>query len=762
MRKIMAGLVFLFAAGTASGFTVEEIQIQGLERIAEGTVLNYLPVSPGDTLDREGSANALQSLFGTGFFEDVELRQEGNTLIVQVRERPAIAQIEFVGNKALDTDQLTTGLASAGLSQGQSFDRSLLATIERELEQQYFSLGYYDISVSSTVSPLPRNRVGLRIEIAEGRPASVQNIHIVGNEAFDIDTLRGQFSMGPKPWWAFLSDRDKYSRERLAADLESLRAFYRDRGYADFQVESTQVSISPDRERIHVTVNVNEGLLYRIGELSLAGNLIFDEQTLRELFTIAPGDIFNQRGITNTIEALRDKLGTEGYAFARINPVPELREEDQSVDLTFFVDPADRVYVRRLRIVGNETTRDDVIRAEMRQLEGTWLSTEALRESRDRLLRLGFFGDVRIDTPRVPGTTEQVDVEVETLERLSGSFRAGVGFGSEQGLILNLGLQQDNVLGTGDRVEFVANSNDSDTIYRISYLERNHTTSGIDRRWAISFRDTDADEAELADYGLESLLLSYGYRIPVSDNDRVGVDLEFDATDISLRNDATAIQQDFVDRNGTSNQVFRTNISWTRDTRDRAIFATRGAQQRVSLQASIPGTDLEYYRLNYRQSRFFGITERTALMLSGTLSYGDGYRSGDKLPFYENFYAGGITTVRGYDRNSLGPRDENNDPTGGNLRALVRSELRLPMTADDAESDNLRLKLFVDGGQVWSRDGEDNSLDDASIDDLRFAAGVGLIYYSPVGPLTMSIATPLNEKDGDDTQFFQFSIGAFF
>lgn len=762
MRKIMAGLVFLFAAGTASGFTVEEIQIQGLERIAEGTVLNYLPVSPGDTLDREGSANALQSLFGTGFFEDVELRQEGNTLIVQVRERPAIAQIEFVGNKALDTDQLTTGLASAGLSQGQSFDRSLLATIERELEQQYFSLGYYDISVSSTVSPLPRNRVGLRIEIAEGRPASVQNIHIVGNEAFDIDTLRGQFSMGPKPWWAFLSDRDKYSRERLAADLESLRAFYRDRGYADFQVESTQVSISPDRERIHVTVNVNEGLLYRIGELSLAGNLIFDEQTLRELFTIAPGDIFNQRGITNTIEALRDKLGTEGYAFARINPVPELREEDQSVDLTFFVDPADRVYVRRLRIVGNETTRDDVIRAEMRQLEGTWLSTEALRESRDRLLRLGFFGDVRIDTPRVPGTTEQVDVEVETLERLSGSFRAGVGFGSEQGLILNLGLQQDNVLGTGDRVEFVANSNDSDTIYRISYLERNHTTSGIDRRWAISFRDTDADEAELADYGLESLLLSYGYRIPVSDNDRVAVDLEFDATDISLRNDATAIQQDFVDRNGTSNQVFRTNISWTRDTRDRAIFATRGAQQRVSLQASIPGTDLEYYRLNYRQSRFFGITERTALMLSGTLSYGDGYRSGDKLPFYENFYAGGITTVRGYDRNSLGPRDENNDPTGGNLRALVRSELRLPMTADDAESDNLRLKLFVDGGQVWSRDGEDNSLDDASIDDLRFAAGVGLIYYSPVGPLTMSIATPLNEKDGDDTQFFQFSIGAFF
>ncbi|MRH77211.1 outer membrane protein assembly factor BamA [Spiribacter sp. C176] len=762
MRKILLGLILIFAAGSASGFTVEEIRIEGLSRISEGTVLNYLPVSSGDELDRAASADALEALFSTGFFEDVELRQDGSTLVVAVRERPAIAEIEFIGNKALDTDQLTSGLASAGLSQGQSFDRSLLATIERELEQQYFSLGYYDIAVSSTVSPLPRNRVELRIEITEGSPASVQEIHIVGNQAFDADTLRGQFSMGPKAWWAFLSNRDKYSRERLAADLESLRAYYRDRGYADFQIESTQVSISPDRQRIHVTVNVNEGLLYQIGELDLAGDLIFEADELRELFTIQPGDTFNQRGITATIEALRDKLGTEGYAFARINPVPELREDEQAVDITFFVDPADRVYVRRLQIVGNETTRDDVIRSEMRQLEGTWLSTKALRDSRDRLLRLGFFGDVRIDTPRVPGTTEQVDVEVETTERLSGSFRAGVGFGSEQGVILNLGLQQDNVLGTGDRLEFVANSNDSDTIYRVSYLERNHTTSGIDRRWAVSFRDTDADEAELADYGLESLLLSYGYRIPVSDNDRVGADLEFDATDLSLRNDATEIQRDFVERNGNDNQVVRANLSWTRDTRNRAIFATRGAQQRMSLQASVPGTDLEYYRLNYRQSRFFGFTERTALMLSGTVSYGDGYSSEDKLPFYENFYAGGISTVRGFERNSLGPRDENNDPTGGNLRALIRSELRLPITAEDAESDNLRLKLFVDGGQVWTREGDDNTLEDVSVSDLRFGAGVGLIYYSPVGPLTMSVATPLNEEDGDETEFFQFSIGAFF
>jgi len=373
---------------------------------------------------------------------------------------------------------------------------------------------------------------------------------------------------------------------------------------------------------------------------------------------------------------------------------------------------------------------------------------------------LDSFGDISIDTPRVPGTTDQVDVEVNATERLSGSIRAGVGFGSDQGVILSLGIQQDNVFGTGDRAEFVANSDDSDTLYRISYLERNHTMSGIDRRWALSFRDRDADEADLADYGLETATASYGYRIPVTSNDRIGVDLEFD--DVTLKfNNPTTLQEEFEQNNGSGNQVIRTNLSWTRDTRNRAIFPTQGARQQTRLEASIPGaSDLEYYRLTYEQSRYVGLTERFTLVLDGSLAYGDAFGDTDRLPFYENFYAGGISTLRGFERNSLGPRDENDDPTGGNFRALGRAEVRFPIAQDD-EGNNLRMSTFIDAGQVWDRE-EPGDEGDISVSDLRYAAGLGLVYYSPIGPLTMSVARPLNDKAEDETQFFQFTIGAFF
>lgn len=762
MRMRWLALLLLMLVGSAKAFTIEEVELRGLERIAEGTVLNYLPLGPGDEVTPASSADALEALFNTGFFDDVRLLQDANTLIVELRERPAIAQIEFSGNDAIAGDRLREGLAGAGFGEGQSFDRSLLATIVRELEEQYFARGFYDTAIESTVSPLPGNRVSLRIVVTEGEPASVEPIQFIGNEDFSTDRLRDRFEMGPKAWWAFLSDRDKYSRERLSADLERLRAFYRDRGYVNFQVESTQVAISPDRQRIHVTVNVTEGQQYTVGDISLSGELIYTEAELRELLEINSGEIYNQRGVTSSVGALRGKLSDRGYAFARVNPVPTLRDDDQIVDLTFFVDPADRVYVRRIRITGNETTRDDVIRTELRQYEGTWLSTRDLRNSESRLGRMGFFKDVRISTPRVPGTNDQVDVEVTTAERLSGSLRAGVGYGTDQGVTLNLGVQQDNVFGSGDSAEFVINSSDSDTVYRVSYLERNHTMSGIDRRYAVSFRDRDAAEADLSDYGIKTATAAYGYRIPVTENDRLGADLEIEDVSLDIAR-PTDYEQRFLDDNGTDTEVLRTNLSWTRDTRNRAIFPSRGARQRASLQVSIPGTsDSEYYRLNYEQSRYLELNERYTLAFDGTLSYGDAYGDGGGLPFYNNFYAGGISTLRGYQRNSLGPRDENNDPTGGNLRVLGRTELRFPL-AEDSEGNNLRASTFIDAGQVWDR--ENPELDgpgDASVSDLRYAAGLGLVYYSPIGPLTMSVARPLNDEEGDETKFFQFSIGAFF
>ncbi|RZU98454.1 Beta-barrel assembly machine subunit BamA [Spiribacter vilamensis] len=760
--RLAAFFLMLTAVSAAQAFTIEEIRIRGLDRIAEGTVLNYLPLEAGDELDSQRSSDAVEALFDTGFFDDVVLFRDGGTLIVEVDERPAIARIEFIGNSQIDNERLREGLSGAGLGEGQSFDRPLLARIERELEQQYFSLGYYDVDIESTVSPLPRNRVSLRVDVEEGEPASVQEIRFIGNRDFDVDRLRDVFEMGPKAWWAVLSQRDKYSRQRLSGDLQRLRAFYRDRGYADFSIDSTQVTISPDRQRINITVNLDEGQQYTVGDIELAGDLIYSEETLRDLIEVDTGAIYNQRNITRTVEAIQDKLGERGYAFARVNPVPDLQAAERIVDLTLFVDPAERVYVRRIRISGNETTRDDVIRGELRQYEGTWLSTSDLRNSESRLGRLGFFSDVSIDTPRVPGTTDQVDVEVDTTERLSGSLRAGVGFGSDQGLLLNLGVQQDNVFGTGDRAEFVANSDDADTVYRLSYLERNHTMSGIDRRYALSFRDRDADEADLADYGVKTARASYGYRIPVSDTDRLGADVTFEDVSLDFSN-PTAFQRDFETRNGKSNRAVLTDLSWTRDSRDTAIFPTSGARQRLSLAVALPRiSDIEYYRFSYEQSRYFALSERFTLVLDGTLSYGNAYGEGERLPFYENFFAGGIRTVRGFEANSLGPRDENDDPTGGNLRALGRAEIRFPLARDE-DGNNLRLATFVDAGQVWDR--ERDSLDyksDIAFSGLRFSAGLGLVYYSPIGPFTVSVAEPLNEGDRDNTQRFQFTIGASF
>jgi outer membrane protein insertion porin family len=598
--------------------------------------------------------------------------------------------------------------------------------------------------------------------VTEGEAASVQAIRFIGNQDFATDTLRDRFEMGPKSWWAFLSSRDKYSRERLSADLERLRAFYRDRGYVNFRIESTQVTITPDRQRINITVNLSEGQQYTFGSISLAGELVYSEAELRPYISVNEGEIYNQQGISRSISDLRDKLGERGYAFANINPIPELNEDDQRVNLTLFIDPAERVYVRRVRISGNETTRDDVIRTELRQYEGTWLSTADLRDSQARLGRMGFFGDINIDTPRVPGTSDQVDVEVNATERLSGSLSAGVGYGSDQGVTLNLGIQQDNVFGTGDRANFTANTNDSDTIYRLSYLERNHTVSGIDRRYALSFRDRDASEADLADYGLESATASYGYRIPVTENDRIGADVQYKDTSLNI-GFPTDYEQIFLDDNGLDTVVYQTNFSWTRDTRNRAVFPSQGARQQLRLEIAVPSvSDLEYYRLNYEQSRYLELSERFTFGLSGTLSYGDAYGEGERLPFYDNFYAGGISTVRGYDRNSLGPRDENDDPTGGNFRVLGKAELSFPL-ARDTEGNNLRASTFIDAGQVWDRE-RGNSIPpgDISVSDLRYSAGLGLVYYSPVGPLTMSVASPINDKAGDETQFFQFSIGAFF
>ena len=762
-RTVVALLLALWATAAMAmqPFRVSDIRVEGLQRIAAGTVFNYLPIQVGDRVDEGRIADAIRSLYDTGFFQDIAIGRDGDVLVVKLTERPAVARIDLEGNDKISDENLLKGLRDAGLAEGRTFNRSLLDKIERSLKQQYYSLGLYDVDVKSTVSPLPRNRVSVRLDIDEGEPASVRHVQFVGNKAFDDETLRDQFKMGPISWWNFFSSADKYSRQKLAGDLETLRSYYQDRGFINFTITSTQVSISPDRQSIDITVNLNEGEQYHVGKVSLSGDLVFAKSQMQKLITLKKGGLYAQKDVTDTSDALRQKLGEAGYAFANVNAVPDVNKKDHTVDLTFFVDPAERVYVRHINISGNERTRDEVIRRELTQPEGGWLSTDKVKKSKDKLGRLGFFKDVSVETPRVPGTNDQVDLNVDVKERLSGSVQAGVGYGTQNGVLVNFGVQQDNVLGSGDKLAFNANNDRINTVYRLSYLDRYYTKEGIDRNMSIAYRNTDASQANLASYGITSLTGTYGYNIPIDEEDTVGADLEYEDLTLNLTSDPTRIQQDFVDTYGEQNRILRMNLSWTRDSRDRAIFATRGARQSLSTNIAVPGIDLQYYKVSYSQKRYFSLNDWLTLSVDGSLAYGDGYGSTNELPFFENFYAGGISSVRGFRGNSLGPRDENNDPVGGNARALGSMELLFPPTfgagsEKDGDSGGMRLGTFIDAGQVWNTNNQQVGT------NVRYSAGLAFIWYSPLGPLTMSVARPLTKSANDDTQFFQFSLGGVF
>lgn len=755
-----AGLATTPTASAFEPFEVSDIRLEGIQRIAPGTVFNALPVEVGERATPGQIQEAIRSLYETGFFQDVAIKRDDDVLVVEFAERPSVANMEINGNDEIGSEDLRKVLRENGLAEGETFNRSLLSEIELGLRQQYFSLGLYDVDIESTVSPQKRNRVNVRLDIREGKKALVQEVQFVGNESFSDERLNEEFEMGPTAWWAVFSDAATYSRQRLSSDLESLRSFYQDRGYINFQITSTQVSISHDRRRVHVTVNVDEGDQYRVGDVSLAGDLIFDKETMRELIQVEKGRLYSRQAVSDSASALKDKLGEKGYAFANVNPVPETDDDAKTVAIKFFVDPAERMYVRRINITGNDRTRDEVIRRELLQQEGGWVSTSKIEESRRRLGRLGFFGQVDIETPRVPGTEDQVDVNVDVEEQLSGSFNVGAGFSDENGVTLSLGVQQDNLLGTGDRLAFNASNDQVNTVYRLSYLERFHTKEGIDRNMSLSFRDTDADEANLSDFGVQRLTASYGYTIPLDLKDSLGVTAEFEDIELELGSDPNAVERRFVDENSEGSQLFRLITDWTRDTRDRSRFPRKGSRQQVSGSVTVPGSDLTFYRASVDSRNYFPVTDMFTFIAKGEASFGDGYAGTERMPFFEHFFAGGSRSVRGFESNTLGPKDDDDDPIGGN--ALLRGNLELrfpPPWAEDTESTRggVRFRTFLDGGNVWLTDEQS-----VELKDLRYAAGFGVTWFSPFGPLTASIAEPLNAKDDDDTKFFQFSIGTQF
>lgn len=753
----MVGLVLVsrVLAAEFEEFVIKDIRVEGLQRISAGTVFNYLPVKVGDTVAGQQVKDIIRELFKTRFFKDVRVEREGNVLVVVVTERPTITSIQFIGNKELKGDQLSQALKQVGFAEGRVFDRALLEKVELELQRQYFSRGKYGVKIDTTVTPLALNRVGIKVDIKEGAVAKIGGINIVGNHAFSEEELLSAFQLSTSNWLSFFTHDDQYSRQKLAADLEALRSYYLDRGYVNLNIDSTQVSITPDKKRVFITVDVTEGDRYQIGEVKLAGELVLPREKLFNALTVISGEVFSRKAVAESTTHITDLLGNKGYAFANVNAVPEVDEEEKKVNLTFFVDPGKRAYVRRINISGNTKTRDEVIRREIRQQEGGWVATELIDRSRLRIQRLGYFEDVNVETVPVPGTTDQVDVNFSIVERPSGSLSAGLGFSQSQGFIFNTSITQRNFLGSGKHVSFNFNNSRINTIYSFGYTNPYYTIDGISRGFNIFYRETNPFNANIARYSTDAFGGDINFGIPITENDSLRFGLGYQNSSISLTNSSPQTFKDFVASEGDSFDAFSLNIGWSRDRRDNALFPTEGTHQRVFGEVAMPIGSLQFFKVGYRHRWYYPLPKSFILMLNGDVAYGEAYGSTSKFPFFENFFAGGIRTVRGFKDNTLGPKDINNRALGGNLKVVGNVELFFPIPFVE-ELKSVRLSTFIDAGNVYGID------QDITIEDLRYSAGLSAVWLSPFGTMQFSLAKALNAQSNDRPQVFQFSLGATF
>jgi outer membrane protein insertion porin family len=755
LRLALAALVLAAAAVQAEDFTVGDIEIEGLQRIAAGTVFTYLPLEVGERYTAERSAELLRALHDTGFFDDIALYRRDDVLIVSVVERPAIDSIEFDGNSDIPSEQLEEVLGQIGIARGRVYNPSVLERLERELRQQYFARGKYNVGIVTTVEELPRNRVSIDIEISEGLPARIRQVAIVGNEDYATEALLDRMDSGVANPLVPFSSRDEYSKQRLAGDLERLRSLYLDDGYVNFRIDSTQVTITPDKRDIHITVNLTEGERYKLRSVKLAGTFVVPEDELMGLVTLEAGDVFSRRQITASTDAIVQRVGDEGYAFANVNAIPEIDEEAREVDLTLFVDPGPRVYVRRINFIGNYKTRDEVYRREMRQLEGGWYSTAKVERSKTRLQRLVYVESADVKLRRVPGTDDQVDLDITLSERLAGSFVIGAGYQDGQGLLLNVGVTEDNFLGSGNRVAINVNTSSVNRVVSFSHTNPYHTIDGVSRGYDVFYRETDTEDANIARFAFDRYGGSLRYGIPLSEFDSLRPSIGYERTRLLQGTEPSDEVIEFVQENGSTYNEYLLNLGYVYDTRDRVVFPTQGNVQSVNLEVAVPGSDLTYYKGTYSLSQYFPVMDNLTLALSGELAYGEGYGDTTELPFFEKFYAGGVRSVRGYRTNTLGPEDSLGNPFGGDFRVVSGIEAVFPWFGAQ-ESANFRMSLFVDAGYVY----EDYDAFDA--DEIRMSYGLGAIWLSPVGPLTFSIAEAFNDQPGDELEAFQFTLGAGF
>ncbi|MDH5377835.1 MAG: outer membrane protein assembly factor BamA [Gammaproteobacteria bacterium] len=754
----MVGIIALLWASHGWAFTpfkIEEIQLEGLKRISSSTVFNYLNVKQGDTLNSEKASQVIHDLFETGFFSDIRLESDKNTLILMFEERPSISKIEIEGNEEIQDEDLTEGLKKVGLAEGRVFNRSLLEKVRQELQRQYFALGKYGVRIETKISDQSRNRVSIKLIIDEGAVARIRKINIIGNEAFSDKELQKTFSSELFSEYNFLAGDSQYNKQRLSADLENMRSYYLDRGYINFTINSTQVSITPDKRDVYITANVTEGGKYSVETVSLAGDLIVKEEELQKLISITEKDTFSRKAITESSNRIGERLGEEGYAFANVNAIPDVNEENKSVKLTFFVDPGKRVYVRQVKFVGNTKTHDEVMRREMRQMEGGWISNTKLNRSKIRLQRTGFFEDVNIETPSVPGKTDQVDVIYTVKERPSGSITASLGYGQGSGLILAGSVNQNNFLGTGNRVSAEINTNEVSTVYSFAFTDPYYTINGVSRGFRLFSRETSTGSSitRISEYNADVYGAGVTYGFPLSEFRTARLGFAYENTSLTIEDTAPpqflGFKQQFGDEFGT----YKLDASWNYDSRNRVVFADHGTNITISTEAALPYSNLTYFKTSYLHQWYISITDKLTLHLKGEASYGRGYGETDVLPFYENYFAGGGLSVRGFRDNSLGPKDAGQRAIGGNRKVIGTTEFLFPSPlAPDSRS--VRISLFVDGGNVYGA-GEPSDWK-----KIRATYGASFIWITPVGALRFSWAWPLRTLPDDQTQRFQFSIGA--
>lgn len=765
MRLRLAALALLLMSGIAFArdpVTIRDIRIEGIQRIEAGTVFSYLPVRVGDLLDDERSDQALKALFDTGFFKDVRLELEGDVLVVIVEERPSIASIEVEGSKEFPADALKSSLQELGLGIARTFDRALLDKAEQELKRQYNARGKYAATVTTTVTPLERNRVGLRFTVVEGDAAKIRQIRILGAKVFKESELVDQLTLRTPDWMSWYTKNDQYSKQKLQADLETLRSYYLNRGYLEFNVEGTQVSLTPDRKSIYITISVTEGEPYKVTDVKLAGEFLVPEDELRQLLKVAPGETYSREKLNATTKAISDRLSNDGYAFANVNAAPEIDKENRTAAFTLFIDPGRRVYVRRIVVNGNTKTRDEVIRREFRQMEGGWYSAAQIEASKRRVDRTNYFSEVGIETPAVPGSSDQIDVNVKVKEKSTGAITLGGGFSSD-GFLLSSSVSQANVLGSGNSIGIAANTGRINTVYSLSFTNPYSTVDGVSRGFDLYKRRSDLALLSFGPrYNTDSIGGGVRFGVPINETDTINLGLAVESTQIEVFDcdDPDSTRRSFrsaceyVARQGDNNAGVISSAGWARNRLDSIILPKSGSRQRATLEVGVPGLDLKYYKLTYDHLYYTPLVGDFILKLNGEVGYAAGF-AGSELPFFKNFYAGGITSVRGFRTSNIGPKDGTGTfarPTGGNQRLVASAEVLYPIPGLGKER-NARISTFVDAGMIR------NSLEDSSDNGARISTGIGLYFVSPFGPIQLAISKPLNPGPNDVTQTFQFTMG---